>query len=444
MKVGRSIMENIILKYGGVTTANSENIKKIAENIASHTTPNSNIFVVVSAPGSVDSAQKKVTDILIDLHADLTQKNDISQNWKLFSQRFMEIAKTFQIEKFTNAILNKIKQSILEKNNYDFTLSRGEFLTAKMLAKITKSQFIDAKNVLFFSEEELDFEKSKKALDLLVAKSKHHLFVVPGFYATANEAIKIFTRDGSDYSGSLLALVCNASIYKNIKDVNGLMSANPRIIEKPKQVYKISYKNLNLLTSNGAKILHSSTIKPLMKTSTKLYICNLFQDKKPTIAIKENIKTKNGFVSLTGKTNLILATIEKKQNYLSQLAQAFDIFGEMNLTLVNLIYENEEILLLFEKQNFKIISLLDVYDNNFYIKEHISQITLVGINFDKNVIKKITNALEKNFIYPIHITTTDNLSCIKILVEEKYYEKACLSIYNAFYKKFWFFDFKLK
>lgn len=434
-------MENIILKYGGVCTANSNNIKLLVQNVIKNSSLTNRIFVVLSAPGIAENYKTKITDSLIEIHNLITQKQNFLTQWKKLCERFVEIAKPFNLEKFTKQILNQTKVKIINENNYDFTLSRGEYLTAKLIAKITNGKFLDAKDLLFFKNNELDFEKSKKSLNDI--KSSNNIFVVPGFYANFSGKIKIFTRDGSDYTGSLMALISNATVYKNIKDVNGLMTASPRIILKPKQAYKISFKNLKLLTANGAKLLHSSTISPLIKTQTKLFICNLFSNKKPTIATNENIKVKNGFASVTVKNNLILVTIEKKENYLSHLAKSFEIFGDLGLKLFWLVYENDEILLIFERENFNLIKIMNAYEIGFYLKENISQITIVGINYNKNVIKKIKKALEKNLVYPIHITTSDNLSCIKVLVEDKYYESAYLAIYNAFYKKFFIFHHKL-
>ena len=105
-----------------------------------------------------------------------------------------------------------------------------------------------------------------QGLELLVAKKLNAIerAVVPGFYgAKENGEIKTFSRGGSDITGSILAGALDVDLYENWTDVSGVMVTDPRIIQNPKVIDTITYRELRELSYMGATVLHEDAIFPV-------------------------------------------------------------------------------------------------------------------------------------------------------------------------------------
>jgi aspartate kinase len=88
-------------------------------------------------------------------------------------------------------------------------------------------------------------------------------YVVPGFYGRDRQGrIKTFPRGGSDITGAVVARAVGASVYENWTDVSGLLMADPRVVEKPKSIAEVTYRELRELAYAGASVLHEETIFP--------------------------------------------------------------------------------------------------------------------------------------------------------------------------------------
>ena len=130
-------------------------------------------------------------------------------------------------------------------------MSRGEYLTALLMAEYLGYHFVDAKDLIFYNYQgEIDFEKTQEAFDAVV--KEYDRLLIPGFYGSRpNGEIKIMTRGGGDVSGAIVANIANASVYENWTDVSGILMADPRIIENPHEIKVISYTELRELSYMG-------------------------------------------------------------------------------------------------------------------------------------------------------------------------------------------------
>ena len=96
-------------------------------------------------------------------------------------------------------------------------------------------------------------------------------FVIPGFYgALPNGRIKVMARGGSDITGSLMASALSARLYENWTDVSGILMADPRIIDHPVQIERITYSELRELSYMGANVLHEDAIYPVKDANLSL------------------------------------------------------------------------------------------------------------------------------------------------------------------------------
>ena len=101
--------------------------------------------------------------------------------------------------------------------------------------------------------------------------------VLPGFYGTDNEnEIKTFSRGGSDISGAIVARAMSASVYENWTDVDGFLTADPRIVKDPDIISCLSYKELRELAYMGAEVLHPESVFPVRTAGIPINIKNTF------------------------------------------------------------------------------------------------------------------------------------------------------------------------
>ena len=121
-------------------------------------------------------------------------------------------------------------------------VSRGEYFSAKLMAAYLGFQFVDAADwVKFNFDGSVNQEESYKALRGRVTPGMGA--VIPGFYgAMPDGTIKTFSRGGSDITGSLAAAALDADVYENWTDVSGFLVADPRIVENPRPIKTITYR----------------------------------------------------------------------------------------------------------------------------------------------------------------------------------------------------------
>jgi aspartate kinase len=138
--------------------------------------------------------------------------------------------------------------------------------------------------------------------------------VIPGFYGSMpNGTIKTFSRGGSDITGSIVARAASATLYENWTDVSGFLMADPRIIDNPKAIKTITYKELRELSYMGATVLHEDAIFPVRYSKIPINIRNTNRpDDKGTFILPESDEISEYIITgIAGKTGFSSITIEK-------------------------------------------------------------------------------------------------------------------------------------
>ena len=153
----------------------------------------------------------------------------------------------------------------------DRILSYGEKLSSLLLTIILKYNGINADECLpedmglltdgEFRNATIDFEGSIPNVEKALKEDK--VYVVPGFYGISQEGkVTLLGRGGSDYSAAGIARCVRAESLDIWKDVNGYMTADPKMVDAPRRVRKLSYTEAAELSYFGAKILHPRTVEP--------------------------------------------------------------------------------------------------------------------------------------------------------------------------------------
>ena len=296
-----------VVKFGGSSLASAEQIKKVGDIIRADETRR---FVVPSAPGKRNSNDTKVTDLLYKCYRAAEKGHtDFDKVLTEIKARYQEIIDGLGLGLSLEEDFNIIEEKFKNHAGEEYAASRGEYLNGKIMADYLGYEFVDsAKIIRFDGEGQFDMEMTNR-LTREYLKDKENA-VIPGFYGAMEDGtVKTFSRGGSDITGSIVAGALDADLYENWTDVSGFLVTDPRIIENPKSIDTITYRELRELSYMGATVLHEDAIFPVRKAGIPINIRNtnrpedagtmIVEDtcKKPAYTIT-GIAGKKGFCSL--------------------------------------------------------------------------------------------------------------------------------------------------
>ena len=260
-----------VAKFGGSSVADAIQFKKTKEIIEED---KDRKYVVVSAPGKRFEGDTKITDILYLCKAHIEHNLPYEQLFQVVVDRYMSFKVNLEIEVDLNKEFKIIEDNLKNGIGEAYLASRGEYLNAVLMAAYLGYDLVDTANLIIFDEaENLMLEETNEALKKEL--KKHKRAVMPGFYGgNKNGDIVTFSRGGSDVTGALIARAVKADVYENWTDVSGFMMADPRIIQNPKPIPSISYKELRELSYMGATVLHEDAIYPAKLGNVPINIRN--------------------------------------------------------------------------------------------------------------------------------------------------------------------------
>jgi len=300
-----------VAKFGGTSVADTNQILKVQAIVLADTDRR---YIVPSAPGKRSVSDSKITDLLYLCRQHAQQEVPFEEVFSIISERYLGIVEELGLSLDLRPHLNSIKNEITGGATQDYTASRGEYLTGLILAQLLGYEFVDPSGIIFFDKNEvLDFERTKTAVSEVL--SMHERAVIPGFYGcTPDGSIKTFSRGGSDITGALIANGVNAEIYENWTDVSGLLMADPTIVENPKPIDTITYRELRELAYMGAKVLHDEAIFPVKGSGIPVLIKNTNSPGDPGTVIMrdaEPVTHKGTITGIAGKKHFTVIVIEK-------------------------------------------------------------------------------------------------------------------------------------
>ena len=434
-----------VCKFGGTSMADASALKKVKNIIESD---ESRRFVVVSAPGKRNKEDIKITDTLYACYRDLVKNGNCTERFALIRQRFSQIVKDLGLAFDIDGVLDATEREIAEKKNADFTASRGEYLSARIMAEYLGFEFVDAEDMIRFDShgrlnDEYTDDKVKTRLKN-VEKA-----VIPGFYGRDHEGkVKTFSRGGSDITGSVIARGVCADLYENWTDVSGFLVCDPRIVPEAKTIRQITYKELRELSYMGASVLHAEAIFPVMKGKIPINIKNTFkpEDAGTMIVPNEQYKSvgEDVITGIAGKKNFTVIFIEKSMmnSEVGFVRRVLSVIEHHGLCIEHAPSGIDTLSIVLESEQLKNGVLTDIVNeirenvspDYVHVIENISLIATVGHGMARRCGTAATlfTALAKA---GINITMIDQGSSelnIIIGVANSDYEKCIKAIYDAF------------
>ena len=375
----------------------------------------------------------------------LRRNQNFDKQLKAIEERYNEIIKGLGLKLSLKEQFETIRKNFEAKAGTDYAASRGEYLNGIIMANYLGYEFIDAASVICFDANgEFDGEKTNKVMGDRLANVESA--VIPGFYgAMPNGDVKTFSRGGSDVTGSIVARAIKADVYENWTDVSGFLAADPRIVDNPRPIDVITYKELRELSYMGATVLHESAIFPVRKEGIPINIrnTNAPQDKGTMIVettcnrpdcIITGIAGKKGFVSITIDKDMMNSEIGFGRKVLQVFEDNGISFEHMPSgidTMTVFVHQDE-----FVEKEQKVLAELHraVNPDSIELESDLALIAVVGRSMRNNsgLAGNIFSALAKSKINIKMIDQGSSELNIIIGVRNRYFEDAIRTIYGVF------------
>lgn len=443
----------IIMKFGGTSVGSAERIKNAANIVRSRAKRN---------PIAVVSAVAKITDLLIKLANECSKGNGNSTLNTLEQIKSMhyKIIEKLAIDKGLlkkdieelSALAGKIKSNRhIDAKTLDKIQSFGEIMSSKIVAEQLnkigiKAQAFNSWDLGFLTNDEFG---NAEPLEFCCQKLKGRIKkldvipVITGFIGKTEQGeITTLGRGGSDYTAAIIGAAIGADEIQIWTDVDGIMSADPKIVKGAKTIGKVSFAEASELAYFGAKVLHPKTILPAMRKNIPVKVLNSLNPKNKGTAILNNIKkTKETVKSISYKENVALFNIESTRmlGAYGFLARLFDIFAKRGKS-VDVVSTSEVSVSLTLEDGGSIddidgilAELKEIADTKVYMNKSIICVVGEGMKNGLNIPGRTFSALAKSNVHIDMISMGASEINITFIVDGKDTEKAVRALHKEYF-----------
>lgn len=397
----------IVQKYGGTSVANLERIRKVAERVISYKKRGDDLVVVVSAMAGE-------TDRLLNLAKEITPHPPLRELDMLISTG----------EQVTSSLLAITLQTM----GYKAISFLGYQVPIYTTSLFTKARILDIR-----------IDKIKKEL------AEDKIVVVAGFQGVTEEGdITTLGRGGSDTTAVALAAALKADLCEIYTDVEGVFTADPRIVPHARKLYKISYEEMLEMASSGAKVLEMRSVELAMIYKVPLVVRSSFNYNEGTLITEEDEEMEKVLVSgVTYNRNEARISIYGVPDRPGVAAKIFGPIGEVGI-IVDMIIQTgrpdgkADLTFTVPRTDFK--QALEIIEKVCYElgveriegDEKIAKVSIIGAGMrtHSGVATKMFETLAKHGINIMMISTSEiKISCV---IDEKYTELAVRALHEAF------------
>lgn len=437
-----------VVKFGGSSLCDAEHFKMAAAIVRAD---ESRRYVVPSAPGKRFGGDIKVTDMLYEFHRLVRERAPIEETDAYFDricERYYTIIDELGLDFDISHEMLYIKNAITGRAGRDYAASRGEYLSGLILAKYLGYDFIDAENVIYFTDTgAFDADRTQEIMSAELAQ--HERAVIPGFYGIMpNETVKTFSRGGSDVTGSIVARAAEADLYENWTDVSGFKMADPRIVDDPLTIKTITYRELRELSYMGATVLHEEAIFPVRYAGIPINIRNTLRPQDPgtmIVAAAQDYDSEHVITGVAGKRGFTVITLEQDMmnSEPSFGRRVLEIFEEYGITFEHLPSSIDTMSVVLETATLegrrdRILNALRraLRPDSITVEDNVALIAVVGRGMVKarGTAARIFAAISAAGVNIRMIDQGSSELNIIIGVEEHDFENALRAIYSEFVK----------
>lgn len=296
-----------VVKFGGSSVANAEQISKIIDVVA---TDADRRIVVVSAPGKRHGGDTKVTDLLIALADTVLKGEDYEAALQEVVNRYAEIQQELDLPAEVVVTIEEDLRGRIENRGsndaqfMDTMKASGEDNNAKVIAEAFTKQGHPARYVnpgkagMLLSDEFGNAEVLKESFAKLAAlKDAADIIIFPGFFGSTKAGeVATFPRGGSDITGAILAAAVKADVYENFTDVDSVCAMDPRVIDNPPAIDCMTYREMRELAYAGFGVFHDEAIIPAVHAEIPICIKNTNNPSAPGTMVVPHREPEHGSV----------------------------------------------------------------------------------------------------------------------------------------------------
>ena len=431
----------IVCKFGGSSVASAMQLKKVKAIIESDSRRK---VIIVSAPGKRDNSDTKVTDLLYSCCKEVEEMGSCDTSFSKIEKRFVEILEDLNLDtKAMKIALAEVKDNINSNSRENYAASRGEYLSAKLVAQYLGFEFIDAAKLIVLNENGIIDDETWTLINNNLDKSKK--YIIPGFYGrNKNDAITTFSRGGSDISGAIFSKGLSAEVYENWTDVAGCYNADPRYITKAYPIDIMTYNEVRELSAIGASVFHSDAIAPVMEAGIPINIKNTndIEAKGTMIVSSKQISgpvgvSQVGIFTKLSCRKLMLYKNPGMINTFHSILKTYGInpvFSAQGVDTFSLLFEKSAI----SESNQNVLKNRIIEDFKFdevVLENDLSVVGVVGQQINDNIIylKKCVDALYENNIKIYQNVLGASSIGFFFVVDEKNAKKAVQVIFDAIF-----------
>lgn len=434
-----------VTKFGGSSCADSTQFKKVKNIILSDP---SRKYVIVSACGKSNKDDHKVTDLLYLIHAHIKHGVNYDHLFKMIYDKYSQIKFDLNLKIDLDLEFKNLKENLNNNSDIDYIVSRGEYMTAKLMAEYLNAYFLDAKDCIYFNYD--GSFNYPFIFDAINKVPTDKIIVIPGFYGSMpNGKIRVMSRGGSDITGSVISNVVNASIYENWTDVSGILVSDPRLVQSPKSILAINYDELRELSYMGANVIHDEAIFPIKVKNIPLNIKNTNDPDHPGTMILNNCdeydlkQTPPVLTGISGRKGFTVISLTKSHisSEVGVLKKALEIVENYNLSIESVPTGIDSFSLVIETEKAKeriyelIHELKEKLElDSIKVEEDLALVAFVGRRLKnyKGFSGKLFGELGKNDINIRLISQTADEISIIVGINNNDYEKTINCIYDEF------------
>jgi bifunctional aspartokinase / homoserine dehydrogenase 1 len=458
-----------VLKFGGTSVANSQNIKLVLDIIQKKSQTNK-LAVVVSAFSGV-------TDLLLEASNKAASKDKsyrdivskIEQKHKEAINDLISLSDQNEIITTINSNVNHLKTLLdgcfllgeLSLRTADTIAGFGELLSSQIIAlalkqKVDETEFKDSRDLIKtnsdFGKANVDFVISNALIASFFKENKSKVILLPGFIAT-DEAGNSTTlgRGGSDYTAAIVANGAKATSLEIWTDVNGMFTANPKIVKQAQPIDTISYQEAMELSHFGAKVLYPPTIQPVLKAGIPIWIRNTFDPEANGTLISNNPDgNSNPIKGITHIDKIALLTLEGSGmiGVAGSSKRLFEVLSQQNINVIFITQASSEHSICIGILNNEAEKAKSAIDKTFelelsqskidpcIVEKDLCIVALVGENMKNHqgISGKMFSTLGKNNVNIRAIAQGASERNISVVIKEKDVVKALNTLHERFFE----------
>jgi bifunctional aspartokinase / homoserine dehydrogenase 1 len=460
----------IVMKFGGTSVGSAERMERAAELIREQAA-RAEVAVVVSAMGGV-------TDMLIRAATEASRGD--REHWKSVRQelarRHREVADQLLSAGEQAVVLPRLAEHVAHFENLcsgfslvrevtpramDTLSSLGEVMSATLVAAILRSkgtpaEAVDATECIvtddtFGNATPLTAETDLKTSERLAPLRRRGVVpVVTGFRGATREGLcTTLGRGGSDYSGTIVGAALDAEEIWIWTDVDGVMTADPRLVPAARIIPEISYREAIELSFFGAKVLHPKTIQPVMKKRIPVWIKNSFNTACPGTKIGPAAANgQPGVKAITSVSKADLITISGKDtlNFTQLAAKVFTALSQEEIATLMVTQSSADNVLCFAVHNAELkrvkaklekvfeLEILHDYMAALEVMPHVAIVVAIGENMKgtPGIAGRAFGALGRHGINIIAIAQGSSELSISFAVKSADVKEAVKAIHEEF------------